>query len=213
MSADKIRVFVVDDHPMIRMGLAAMIQGDPAFDLVGEAGSGKEAVRMIPPLAPDVVLLDLLMPQLDGLAVLSSLRPGLPRTRFVMLSSVVDPSQVQRAMAAGASGFLSKTASSHELINILHAAYAGQRVLSPEATEALIDAQQRGGPGADLTERERELLRLMAQGRSNQEIAVFMGIAMATVKFHITNILSKLGVSNRTEAVLTALKHKLVDSL
>lgn len=198
---------------MIRMGLAAMIHGDPAFELVGEAGSGKEAVRLMPSAAPDVVLLDLLMPQLDGLAVLIALRPSLPRARFVILSSVVDPSQVQQAMAAGASGFLSKTASSHELINVLHAAYAGQRVLSPEATDALIDAQQRGGPGADLTDRERELLRLMAQGRNNQEIAVVMGIALPTVKFHITNILSKLGVSNRTEAVLTALKHKLVDSI
>ncbi len=205
----KIRVFIVDDHPMIRMGLAAMIDGESAFELVGEAGHGHDAVRLIPDLAPDVVLVDLLMPEMDGVDVMTALKPRLPECRFVILSSSADPAQVQRALGAGASGFLTKTASSHELVNVLHAAFAGRRVMSAEATEALIDAQS-PSPGADLTDRERELLRLMAQGLSNQDIASAVGIAVPTVKFHITNILGKLGVSNRTEAVLLALRHRLV---
>lgn len=206
---EKIRLFVVDDHPMIRMGLAAMIESERAFELVGEAGHGSDAIRMAPVVRPDVLLIDLMMPEIDGVEVMLALRPQLPHARFVFLSSLADPVQVKRAMNAGANGFLTKTASSHELINVIHAAHAGRRVMSAEATEALIDARQ-STLGADLTERERELLKLMAQGQSNQDIATAMGIAVPTVKFHITNILGKLGATNRTEAVLLALKHRLV---
>lgn len=206
----RLRILIVDDHPMIRNGLAAMIRGEPDFDLVGEASHGADAVRIAPDLAPDVVLMDLLMPQMDGVEAMTRLRPLLPSTRFVILTSLTEPAEVQRALQAGASGYLTKTASAQELVNVIRAAHGGRRVLSPEATEALIAASQTGQPGADLTQRERELLTLMARGLTNQDIAEQLHIALPTVKFHITNILSKLGVGNRTEAVLLALKHRLV---
>ncbi|MEX8494865.1 response regulator [Sphaerotilus sp.] len=206
----RVSVFIVDDHPMIRAGLVGMIAGESDFLCVGEAGHGADAVRMIPTLQPDIVLMDLLMPQMDGIEAIRQLRPLAPQTRFLILTSLTEPGEVQRALAAGAVGYLTKTASAHELVNTIRAAFSGRRVLSPEATEALISVSQHAAPGADLTQRERELLALMARGLSNQDISDQLHIALPTVKFHITNILSKLGVSNRTEAVLVALRHKLV---
>lgn len=207
---ERISVFIVDDHPMIRAGLVGMVMGESDFRCLGEAGHGSDAVRMIPALQPDVVLMDLLMPQMDGIEAIRQLRPLVPKTRFLILTSLTEPGEVQRALAAGAVGYLTKTASAHELVNTIRAAYGGRRVLSAEATEALISVSQTAAPGADLTQRERELLAHMARGLSNQDISDQLGIALPTVKFHITNILSKLGVSNRTEAVLLALRHKLV---
>ena len=211
--APRIRVCVVDDHPMVRNGLANMIDAEADLQRVGEAASGEEALRLLPTLAPDVVLMDLVMPGCDGIETVRLLRPQLPNTRFVILTSLIHPDAVRRAMAAGASGFLLKTASAHDLVAVIRNTHAGRRVLAPEATEALIDAALHQPAGADLTPRERELLVLMARGMSNQDIAQALAIAMPTVKFHITNILSKLGVDNRTEAVLSALKHKLVPPL
>jgi two-component system, NarL family, response regulator LiaR len=207
---DSIRVFVVDDHPMIRHGLIAMLRSEPSLSWVGEATDGAEAVRMAPALAPDVVLMDLVMPRMDGIAAITALRPVLPNTRFIVLTSLLDPGEVRRAMAAGASGFLLKNASSQELVNVIITASRGQRVMAPEITDALIADSRERTTGADLTGRERELLALMATGLSNQEIATRLSIAMPTVKFHVTNILAKLHADNRTEAVLIALKHKLV---
>jgi len=213
MSAPKIRVFVVDDHPLIRNGLAGMIDAEAGLEGVGEAGSGDEAVQRLPALAPDVVLMDLVMPGLDGIEAVAALHPRLPQTRFLILTSLIDPAAVRRAMAAGASGFLSKTASADELVAAIRSAHAGRRVLAPEATDALFEASRQAPTGGDLTPRERELLALMARGLSNQEIVAELAIAMPTVKFHIGNILGKLAVDNRTEAVLKALKHKLVPPL
>ena len=210
MSTEPIRVFVVDDHPMIRMGLAAMIDAQPDLQRVGEAGSGAEALRLAPALAPDVVLMDLIMPQMDGIAATAALRRVLPQTRFVILTSMVDPGEVERATAAGATGYVLKNASAAELVSVIRAAYAGRRSFAPEVTDALIANRQPIVLGADLTQRERELLVLMARGLNNQEISDQLAIAVPTVKFHITNILGKLQAANRTEAVLTALKHKLV---
>jgi len=206
----RLRILIVDDHPMIRSGLAAMIQGETDFELVGEAAHGADAVRIAPELAPDVVLMDLLMPQMDGVEAMSLLRPRLPETRFVILTSMAEPVEVQRALQAGASGYLSKTASAQELVNVIRAAHGGRRVLSQEASEALIAAAQPGQPGADLTQRERELLALMSRGLTNQDIGEQLRIALPTVKFHITNILSKMGMGNRTEAVLAAIRMKWV---
>lgn len=205
-----IRVFVVDDHPMIRHGLQAMLKAEASFLWVGDAADGHDAVRGAPAVAPDVVLMDLVMPKMDGVACISALRPLLPRTRFVILTSLLEPSEVRRAMDAGASGYLLKNASSQELVNVIQMAYRGHRVLAPEVTDALVASQKEVPPGADLTQRERELLALMARGLSNQEIATALSIAMPTVKFHVTNILAKMHADNRTEAVLVALKHKLV---
>jgi two-component system, NarL family, response regulator LiaR len=207
---EPIRVFVVDDHPMIRHGLEAMLRSDSNLLWVGDAHDGADAVRVAPGAAPDVVLMDLVMPRLDGIAAITALRPLLPRTHFVVLTSLLDPVEVRRAMAAGASGFLLKNASSQELVNVILTAARGQRVMAPEVTDALIADGRERSPGSDLTGRERELLALMATGLSNQDIANRLSIAMPTVKFHVTNILAKLHADNRTEAVLIALKHRLV---
>jgi two-component system, NarL family, response regulator LiaR len=207
---EPIRVFVVDDHPMIRHGLAAMMRSEPTLHWVGEASDGAEAVRLAPALTPDVVLMDLVMPRMDGVAAIVALRPSLPNTRFIILTSLLDPAEVRRAMAAGAAGFLLKNASSQELVNVIVTASRGQRVMAPEVTDALIAGSRESVVGVDLTSRERELLSLMATGLSNQEIASRLTIAMPTVKFHVTNILAKLHADNRTEAVLIALKGKLV---
>lgn len=207
---ERIRIFVVDDHPMVRAGLAQMIDAEPDLQRVGDAADGAEAIREIPPATPDVVLVDLVMPRVDGVAVIAALRPQLPMTRFVVLTSMVDPEQVERAIRAGATGYLLKNASAHELVAVIRAAYAGRRTLAPEVTDALIAHRQQRPVGTDLTRRERELLSLIARGMDNQEIATALGITVPTVKYHVTNILSKLGVGNRTEAVLAALKHKLV---
>lgn len=207
---DPIRVFIADDHPMIRVGLRAMIEAEGALALAGEAGDGEEALAGVLACRPDVVLMDLVMPRLDGISVIARLRPLLPETRFVVLTSLLDPAEVRRAIDAGASGYLMKNASSPELVNVILAVHAGRRVLDAEATDALIGAQQQPSPGADLTQRERELLALMTEGLNNQEIGERLAIAVPTVKFHITNILAKLQVDNRTEAVILALKHRLV---
>lgn len=205
-----IRVFVVDDHPMIRHGLAAMIQAERELLWVGDAASGEDAVRAAPALAPDIVLMDLVMPQMDGITAITALRPLLPGARFIVLTSLLDPKEVKRALDAGASSFLLKNASTQELITVIRATASGQRVMAPEVTDALVAGERRAALGGNLTQRERELLALMARGHSNQEISTELVIAMPTVKFHVTNILAKLHADNRTEAVLTALKHKLV---
>jgi NarL family two-component system response regulator LiaR len=203
-------IFLVDDHPMVRAGLAGMIQGEPGLRLVGEAGDGREAVRLIPPCQPDVVLLDLVMPHLDGIGVIEALRPTLPDTHFVVLSSMLDPQTVRRAVQAGARGYLLKTTSAQELITMIQQVKGGRRVLGPEVTDALIANAQCEVPGTDLTPRERQILALMVEGLNNQDIADRMAIAVPTVKFHVTNVLSKLQVDSRTEAVVLAIKHKLV---
>ena len=206
---EAIRVYVVDDHPMIRHGLAAMLAGENDVRCVGDAGDGLEAVRAAPTLKPDVVLMDLAMPRMDGVATIVALRRLLPHTHFVVLAGALQPGEVRRAVAAGASGFLLKSASTLELVNVIRAAHRGQSTMSAAISDALAQ-DDATSLGSDLTQRERELLALMARGLSNQEISQQLTIAMPTVKFHVTNILAKLHADNRTEAVLVALKHKLV---
>jgi two-component system, NarL family, response regulator LiaR len=210
MTTRPIRVFVVDDHPMVRSGLAAAIGAQPDFEFVGDAADGQDALQRVPPLLPDVVLMDISMPLLDGISATDQLRRTLPSTKFIMLTSSAEPNEVRRALAAGASGYLLKNASAVELAALIRDAHAGRRVLAPEITEAMVTAALQPAPGADLTPRERELLALVARGLNNQEIAAELSLALPTVKFHITNILSKLHVENRTEAVVKALKHKIV---
>lgn len=208
--SETTRVFVVDDHPMIRHGLAAMIQTDPELHWVGDAGNTDDAIRLAPALKPDIVLMDLVMPQADGIGAILALRPLLPQARFIVLAALLDTGEVKRALEAGASSFLLKNASAQDLITVIRATAQGHRVLAPEITDALVAGEKPGHPGADLTARERELLALMARGLSNQQISQTLSIAMPTVKFHVTNILAKLHAGNRTEAVLTALRHRLV---
>ena len=205
-----IRVFVIDDHPMIRHGLKAMIGAEREFVWVGDAADGAEALRAAPSARPDLLLVDLVMPRQDGVATIAALKPLLPEARFVVLTSLLDPAEVKRAMDAGASAYLLKNASSQELVTVMQTAARGHRVLAPEVSEAMAAETRQPPVGGDLTQRERELLALMARGLSNQEISTRLAIAMPTVKFHVTNILTKLHADNRIEAVLTALKHRLV---
>jgi NarL family two-component system response regulator LiaR len=208
---DPIRVFVIDDHPMFRLGVATVLQSELPFQFVGEAGNGIEAARRAPETSADVVLLDMNMPGTTGVAAMAMLREALPRARFVLNTSTLDAAELRRAYASGASCVLHKTASPQELITVLQAASRGQAIYSPavlSALSALPDPHHE--LGADLTQRERKLLSLMACGLPNREISQRLDIAMPTVKFHVTNILSKLNAENRTSAVLAALKHNLV---
>jgi two-component system, NarL family, response regulator LiaR len=209
---EPIRVYVIDDHPMIRHGVAAMLAGEPGIVCVGGATDGAEALRNAPALRPDVVLVDLVMPRMDGVAAIAALRPLLPAARFVVLSGARDADEVARALAAGASGQLLKNATTLEVVAAVHGAHRSvhAQVQAPEVDDAQVSVEQKATPGADLTQRERELLALMARGLSNLEIASALAIAMPTVKFHVTNILAKLHADNRTEAVLVALRQKIV---
>jgi NarL family two-component system response regulator LiaR len=207
---EPIRVFVVDDHPMIRHGIAAMLASERDMRCVGDAADGAEATRTACGLQPDVVVVDQLMPRMDGVATIAALRARMPQARFVLLTAALEPAEVKRAVAAGAAGFLLKNATTHDLVAAIRNAHQSPGTLAPEVSEVLTGNGRDHKPGADLTQRERELLALMARGKSNHEIAAALTIAMPTVKFHVTNILAKLQADNRTEAVLVALRHKLV---
>jgi two-component system, NarL family, response regulator LiaR len=205
-----IRVFLVDDHNLFRRGLHAVLEAEPQFQCVGEADSGLQAVRTAPEAQPDIVLMDMCMPGMCGVAAMAALRPLLPRARFVLITCTLDAAELRRAYAAGANCVLHKSTSPQELVTVLHAAYRGQAVYSPTVADAMAARRDGGELGADLTQRERKLLSLMACGLPNREISARLDIAMPTVKFHVTNILSKLHADNRTSAVLAALKHNLV---
>jgi two-component system, NarL family, response regulator LiaR len=193
-STQAVKILVVDDHPMIRRGIASLINASEGLECVAEAVDGQEALEVCARMEVDIVLMDMVMPRLDGASATQAIRARHPNVRVLILTSFYEQDQVQNAMRAGAMGYMLKTASADELVAAIRAAHAGQRTLAPEATEAL----------------ERRILELLAEGLSNQDIADRLSITLATVKFHVTNILSKLSVSSRTEAVLLALKHKLV---
>jgi two-component system, NarL family, response regulator LiaR len=205
-----IRVFIVDDHNLFRCGVTTVLQNEPQFECVGEADSGLEAVRRAPETRADLVLLDMNMPGMSGVAAMAALRELLPRARFVLITCTLEAAELRRAYAAGASCVLHKSASPQELVTVLQAAHRGQAVYSPTVADAMSAHPDSHELGADLTQRERKLLSLMACGLPNREISQRLDIAMPTVKFHVTNILSKLNADNRTSAVLAALKHNLV---
>ncbi|WP_088286272.1 response regulator transcription factor [Ideonella sp. A 288] len=207
---DAVRVFVVDSYPMFRRGLATTLAAERDLLWVGEAADGAEALRAAPALDPDVVLIDQDMPGMDGIAAVAAMRRAMPSARLVLLTTRIDPPDVRRAVAAGASCVLLKSASSQELVTAIHAVHRGLQVHSPALSGTSAPADGSRGLGADLTPRERSLLALMASGLANREISERLAIAMPTVKFHVTNILAKLHVDNRTAAVLVALRHKLV---
>ena len=206
----RIRVLVVDDHPMVRNGLAHMIKGRSELEWVGEAANGRDAVARCIELRPDVVLMDALMPEMDGATAIGQIHASTPDVYVLMLSSFHDPRLVKNAMRAGATGYVLKTASADEVTSAIVAAAKGRRTLAPEATNALVEAEQSDRVGRDLSKRERQVLECMSEGLSNAEIAIRLSISLPTVKFHITNILSKLHVDSRTEAVLIAIKHGIV---
>lgn len=208
--SNRIRVLVVDDHPMVRNGLAHMIKARPELEWVGEAVNGRDAVTRCVELRPDVVLMDALMPEMDGATAIVQIHARAPEVYVLMLSSFHDPRLVKNAMRAGATGYVLKTASADEVTGAIIAAAKGRRTLAPEATNALVEAEQSDRVGRDLSKRERQVLECISEGLSNAEIAIRLTISLPTVKFHITNILSKLHVDSRTEAVLIAIKHGIV---
>lgn len=206
-----IRVFVADDHPICRRGLAAMIENFPAYRLVGEAGSGPELEAAVAAAQPDVVVLDMKMPGTDILATLQLLAARWPAVRWVLLAETADVPLARQALAAGASAVLLKTATQEEVLDALQAASLSRQMCSAELQGALVPVGPASSePGADLTQRERELLALLARGLGNGDISARLAIAVPTVKFHITNIMSKLQAANRTAAVLVALRHNIV---
>jgi NarL family two-component system response regulator LiaR len=206
-----IRVMLVDDHAVVRSGLGAFLMAFDDLELVAEAGSGEEAVAMCNRLRPDVVLMDLKMPGMDGAAATRQIREHWPEIQVVALTSFKEEELVERALEAGAIGYLLKNVSADELAEAIRAARVGRPTLAPEAAQALIQsARKPPAPGHDLTERELEVLALMVEGMSNPEIAERLFVSRSTIKFHVSNVLSKLGVASRTEAVSLALKQDLV---
>jgi two-component system, NarL family, response regulator LiaR len=212
-TAAPIRVMLVDDHAVVRSGLSAFLLAYDDLELVAEASDGAEAVRLCERMRPDVILMDLLMPRMDGAAATRAIREHYPHIQVIILTSFNENHLVQDALKAGAIGYLLKNVTADELANAIRAAYRGRPTLAPEATQALIESAlnpQSHALGHDLTEREREVLALMIKGVDNHQIADTLIISRSTAKFHVSNILSKLQATSRTEAVAIALQHNLV---
>ncbi len=202
---------LVDDHAVVRRGLATFLSVYDELELVGEANNGQEAIIAAERYRPDVILMDLIMPVMDGPTAIAAIRQKHPDIRIIALTSFSDDKLVQAALKAGAISYMLKNVSADELVQAIRAAHGGRSMLAAEAKEALVHAMTQGtAPGNDLTEREREVLQLMAQGLSNPAIAEKLIVSRATVKFHVSNILSKLGVNTRTEAVAMAIQNHMV---
>jgi two-component system, NarL family, response regulator LiaR len=211
MTDKVIRVMIVDDHAVVRGGLSKFLMVNPDLELVGEAESGEEAIVLAQRLHPDVVLMDLKMGGMDGVTATRQVREKCPGCRVIVLTSFAEDNMVQGALQAGAIGYLLKNVTVTELAAAIRSAYAGRMTLSSEATEALVHSTtQPVVKGDELTDREREVLALLVEGLSNQEIADKLFLGIGTVKFHVRNIYSKLGVDNRVAAVTLAMQRHLV---
>ncbi len=206
----RIKVMLVDDHAVVRSGLSAFLSVVPDLELVGEAENGDEAVRRCGLLQPDVILMDLMMPGTDGVTATRLIHEKYPAVHVLALTSFPEDDLVQKALQAGATGYLMKNVSARELADAIRAAHKGKMTLSPEAAQALAHAAANQAEGAELTGREREVLKLMVEGLNNAEIAERLVVSLSTVKYHISNILSKLQVDNRVAAVTLAIQKKLV---
>jgi len=207
----RIQVMLVDDHNVVRSGLATFLKAYEDFELVGEARNGLEALALCHRKKPDVILMDLMMPEMDGIAATRAILADYPEIKIIAMTSFEDEQLVQGVLAAGAISYLLKNVTAEELAKAIREAVSGRSTLSPEAARVLIQATRpTKQPLFDLTERELEVLNLVVQGQSNQQIAEAMVISLATVKAHISSILSKLQVSSRAEATAYAIKHKIV---
>jgi NarL family two-component system response regulator LiaR len=206
-----IRVMLVDDHNVVRSGLATFLRAYDDLELVGEASNGAEAVDLCHGNKPDVILMDLMMPEMDGIAATRAILTEYPDVKVIAMTSFEEEELVQGVLAAGAISYLLKNVTSDELAAAIRAASMGRSTLSPEAAKVLVQATRPAEqPWLELTEREREVLGFVVQGQSNRQIADALVISVATVKAHVSSILSKLQVSSRAEAIAYAIKHKLV---
>ena len=206
-----IRVMLVDDHTMVRRGLATFLKVFDDLQLAGEAESGAAAIQLCGEILPDVVLMDMVMPDMDGATATRAICQKYPQVQVIALTSFKEGDLVKNALEAGAIAYLLKDVSADDLVRAIRAAHAGRATLSPEAAQALVEtANQPPTPGLDLTEREREVLALMVEGLNNTQIAARLIVSPSTIKSHVSNILSKLGVASRTEAVTLALRNRLV---
>lgn len=205
-----IRILIADDHSVVREGLRMFLGLDPEIELIGEASDGAEAVRLVGTLHPDVVLMDLIMPVMDGITATRAIREQFPATEVVALTSVLEDASVVGAVRAGAIGYLLKTTDAEELRRSIRAAAAGQVQLSADAAARLMREVRAPDSPETLTERETDVLRLVAEGKANKEIAQGLGIGEKTVKTHVSSILAKLGLQSRTQAALYAARIGIV---
>jgi two-component system, NarL family, response regulator LiaR len=213
--ADAIRVLLVDDHAVVREGLRNFLALQDGLEIVGEASDGAEAIEQAERLEPDVILMDLVMPGLDGIGAMRQLRVRSPGSRVIVLTSFLEDERVLPAIQAGAAGYLLKNVAPAELARAIRAAHAGEAIIDPTAAARLVhaisdDARPRIEEPERLTRRERDVLELIARGQSNKRIALELGISEKTVKTHVGHLLAKLGVSDRTQAALMAVEEGLV---
>lgn len=211
-TSQPIRVMLVDDHTMVRRGLATFLQVSDNLELVGEAENGEAAIELCGRILPDVILMDMVMPDMDGVTATRLIRQQFPTVQVIALTSFKEAGLVQSALQAGAIGYLLKDVSADELARAIHSAHEGQATVASEVTQGLIQAATwPTALGADLTEREREVLTLLVEGLNNTEIAEKLVVSPSTIKSHVSNILAKLDVTSRTEAAALAVRHHLVD--
>lgn len=205
-----IRIIIVDDHAVVRQGLRFLLEQQPDISVVGECGDGKQAITLASTLLPDVILLDLLMPHMDGTTAVREIKRITPTTRIIILTSYYEDDQIFSVIKAGALSYLLKDSSPQELVAAVRAAARGESTLHPMVAAKVLREMQQQSPLDELTPRERDVLVLIARGRSNHEIAVELSIGEQTVKTHVSNILSKLHLADRTQAAIYALQKRLV---
>ncbi|MGM0840501.1 MAG: response regulator [Bacillota bacterium] len=207
-----IKVVFVDDHEMVRIGVSSYLSAQADIDVVGEASDGKEGVQLALELRPDIILMDLVMKEMDGIQATKEIIQEWPDAKIIIVTSFLDDDKVYPALEAGAVSYMLKTSKASEIAEAVRKTYNGQSILEPEVTGKMMTRMRQktvSHPHEDLTNRELEILLLMTQGKTNQEIADELFIALKTVKTHVSNILSKLGVQDRTQAVIYAFKHDL----